>query len=162
VLDPTSIVLGLFGGAGGLLVLEQYRHRHDLRRRGADVLGPIFAMLIEADPDRIAINAGPHSHEQLKDLWERSSKYDAELQALAIELPRPGSNHLVELAGAIQRSLNRTNWLLNCVLLPAYQGYDLVQAREDAVEKHAEARKVAEALRDDLRQLARPRLPGRS
>jgi hypothetical protein len=86
MLDPASLVLGLFGGAGGTLLVERYRHRNDLRHRGAAVVGPIFAMLGEADPDRLAINAGDHSREQLEDLWRRASEHDAALQALAIEL----------------------------------------------------------------------------
>jgi hypothetical protein len=88
-------------------------------------------------------------------LWARSSTQEAALQTLAIELSRPGSDHAVDLATAIQWSLNRTNWLLKCVLDPAYVRYDLMQARDDAIAKHAEARRLAEALRDDLRRAFR-------
>jgi hypothetical protein len=45
--DPASVALGLFGGIGGPFVVERYRHRKDLRQRGAAVLGPIQAMLVE-------------------------------------------------------------------------------------------------------------------
>jgi hypothetical protein len=32
--DPASILLGLFSGTGGTLLVERYRHRNELRRRG--------------------------------------------------------------------------------------------------------------------------------
>ena len=153
MLDPGSIALGLFSGAGGLYVVERYRYRNDLRQRGAAVLGPVFAMLVEADPDRLAINAGPHSGEQLSELWARSSEFDAALQTLATEMPAPGSDHAVELAGAIQRSLNRTGWLVRSILSPAIQpSFNIETSIEDARRAHKEARDLAEALRDDLRR----------
>ena len=90
MLDPASLALGLFGGAGGLVIVERIRQRHELRRRGAAVVGPIFAMLVEADPDRVAINAGPHSADQLKELWDRSSQHDAALQTPCDRALSPG------------------------------------------------------------------------
>jgi hypothetical protein len=157
MLDPGSTLLGLFGGAGGGILIERYRHHNDLRRRGAEVVGPIFAMLVECDPDRLAINAGPHSFDQLKELWERSSQVDAALQTLAIELPAPGSELADQLASAIQRSLSRTNILLNCLPLPnaSLRDYDIEKAAAEARAAHDEARAKAEGLRRRIRGLTK-------
>jgi hypothetical protein len=109
-------------------------------------------MLLDATPDRLATNAGPHSHDQLKGLWDASLKRDAALQTLAIELWPPANEHAVNLASAIQRSLNRTGWLLNCVLMPAYASYDFGEAVKEAQAAHAEALDLVDALGAELRR----------
>src|SRR5947199_8355795 len=108
-------------------------------------------MLVEVDPDRLGINAGTHSDAQMKELWHRSIDHDAAVQTLAIELSPPASDLAVELAGAIQRSLNATGWLVRRILNPPPGGYDVDQSVEDARAKHLEARGLAGELGAQLR-----------
>ena len=152
MLDPASIALGLFGGVGGSYVVERYRHRQDLRRRGAAVLGPIFTLLVDADPDRLGMNAGDHSQGHLQELERRRAECNTTLETLAIELPPAAAKRAKALAVELHNAIHQASWLVSDLLNRSGSGVaNIEQTRDRARAHHTTAYNLAVALGDDLR-----------
>lgn len=137
------------------VVLGEWRHRRDQRRRlrheAAQVLGPVFAVLTDMNPDRLGFNAGPQTMADVNRVVERWEDRGREpLLALTVADDEEVRTLARDLASAMHNVLVCCgHFAVRLAEQEEPKGFALEQARAD--HKHAEA--LAEKLADRLRRL---------
>jgi hypothetical protein len=143
------------GGVGGVVGAwlngrRQARTERSQRRdRAAETLAEARALLVDANPDRLGINASEATFEQtftaLRDRWER-----IRIQLLTLAAGHP-SRRVCDLARQLEvemaNGLTQAQWLVSDLL----KGRDL-EAREVANKHHAEALKLLDELDEAIRR----------
>jgi hypothetical protein len=154
VLTLTGVVIGALIA----LVTNERQLRHSkeereaneitaLREKGAAIIGPLLGLLSDADPDRMAINAGPQTPELMRQYLERWNGLRDQLSIYGALHPAHGVSVLTtRLVAAGWNSLTSTGWLVRDV--PT--SFTLEQ-REKAKEDHELALEVAHQLRKTMR-----------
>jgi hypothetical protein len=121
--------------------------QRELVRRGAEAVAPFLTVLSTIEPDRIAFNARPESHEEIDQARRRFQELRDPLAAFALSHPSPT---VLELAGrfdiAVDNAIIQTGWLLRDVL----EHRDLEEQRGVALRKHDEARRLAGKLHEAI------------
>lgn len=126
--------------------------RRDQRRREAAlVLGPVLGLLDDCEPDRLAFNAREgETQERIRELrgrWETSIRPG--LLAIRAGFPVAAERNLAaELSVAVDNSITSTAWLALDVL----RGADLHESQDFARQHHKNAKKLAEALGEEIRR----------
>ena len=118
-------------------------------RAGAEIIGPIQSLLIDADPERVTINLNDESPMRMKSL--QSDRYEGQIRdrlaVLAAAHPHAAVRATsTQLSVALHNSLNTTSWLVRDMLRNR-EANELERARGE----HAAARKLADELTELIR-----------
>ena len=152
--------LGAFAGAALSAVLthqgRREEHRREQQRTDAAVLGPVMAFLVDADPDRLAINVRSDAAEQEKvmsALRERLDGIYGSLLILSAGHPSEQVRDLArKLAVAVRNNLTSASWLVNDLIRRSE-----LSNRDKAKEDHEQARNLAEDLLGEIARYGRGR-----
>lgn len=149
-------VIGI-GGTLGATGLSHWFHGRDQTarertewvKRGAAILGPLHSLLVDADPQRVSINARPESLEMFRRLQERwEGTLRDELATFATAHPAEEIRVRANvLSVAVANSLITTGWLLHDML----NRHDL-QELQRARDEHALAEEQRAALATVIRE----------
>jgi hypothetical protein len=125
--------------------VERRRDKRDASiERLAQVLGPITTLLHDLYPDRVLINSGPDTGEQLKRYNERWMGLRDELAVVAAIEPLPEVRAaMAKLDVEVNNLLNRLGWIVNG------EKHDLL---EEAERHHAEAERLISEILNSVRE----------
>jgi hypothetical protein len=120
------------------------------RERTMEVLAETRALLTDANPDRLAFNAGqPPQEVAFRGFHQRWQRIRVPLLSVAAGDPSPKIRDLAgQLEVAMANTLNRGMWLVGDVLA----GRGLHDTREEAVREHKEATRLLDELLAEVRQ----------
>lgn len=118
------------------------------RERTADVVGPLKALVAEADSDKLGIIAGDRSARVLDDLWERWRSLRLELSVVALTHPSHAVRDVMEaVTVAVPNSLYSTMWFVDDLL---DRRADSMPARWGAKVDYTFANGLVELLADAI------------
>lgn len=124
-----------------------------LRETGAAALEPVRNLLLETNPQRLLVNAGPHSKGEFEEYWERWRLLRDPLMTFATAQPsRAVLVTALNLREAVERAFHSTMWAVHDLLTNAPSLETLNQAERD----YEEAVKLAHALRWEIRGEGEP------
>ncbi len=157
-IQPSDVIaLGALAVAALTLVLTELRARHErtgterrLRQaRAADAIGPGVALLDNADPDRLSVNADAQTREKLARLDERWTTLREPLLALAVSSPSADERRL---ARALSVAIHNTLVSAKTRAMHFVDGsIDQVWTRAEARDRHEQARRLVDELASVVR-----------
>lgn len=149
---------GLIGGGFAYAVArmnlrdtQEARHTaewHEWREKGAQAIAPVFSILRDSEPKRMAINMRqPSTSEQVSDLFRRWNEARAEIELLAVSHPNP---QIEEQASTLLPNVH--NALISLSYLVAGEHVGTADELERAKDDYEDALREAKAMRQEIRE----------
>ncbi|MGE3140565.1 MAG: hypothetical protein AB7I08_02765 [Thermoleophilia bacterium] len=153
-----AALLTAVASLGGVYLLTRHQReqsrlerRERLMERSAAVIGPLWKLLQEGNPDRVSMNLGPRSGEAHEDRWSRWQTIHTE--ALTVATMHPSAEVRTafrDASVAVGNALMSAGWIVRDYLANDFD--DRRSQREEAKADHRTASAALERLEELLRQ----------